>query len=262
MDVDFNWLRESFQEKCHVLSDEHLKIVYLALKMNKPLLLCGPSGTGKTEMAKTLSFILHAKLIRLQCYEGLDESKALYDWNYQKQIIELQLANRDNFFSWANLLQRPLLQAITAFEPTILLIERIDEADRHFESFLLEVLSEFQITIPEIGTIKAKQIPIVIITGSGKRELTEALKRRCLFLYLDFPEPEAELKIIRKHLQEILPQLHEAIAEGIADIQTCRDPERLDWIRTLLAFDSGCYNDEYMKRLNALLEKKFSCLEI
>lgn len=265
MEVELEQLRDGFSSSKFIIKEENLYTVYLALRLDKPLLVCGPPGVGKTELAKVLSEILNARLIRLQCHAGLDESRALYDWNIQRQLVKIHLAGKDEqlqeeaIFSLSNLLQRPLLQAIMSEERVVLLIDEIDRSDSNFEAFVLEVLSDFQISIPEIGTLVAQQKPIVVITSSGERELSEPLKRRCVFLYLDFPKIEEELSILKNRIPEVLENIHEDIAMAIA---WARDqgyklghhaPEAMEWARSLLFLSSGNYQKDYIdKTLEAL----------
>src|SRR5574337_1938134 len=194
-------------ERSRYLTTEAVEtVLYLALTLEKPLLIEGPAGAGKTEIGKVLAATLAAELIRLQCYEGLDEARALYEWNYQKQLLRVQ-ADRAQDLEWSEvsqhifsrdyLLERPLLHAITAPRKVVLLIDEVDKADEEFEAFLLEVLSEFQVSVPELGTIVARHRPAVVLTSNRARELSEALKRRCVYLYLDFPGVEIERHIIR-----------------------------------------------------------------
>lgn len=213
-------LKQLFIENNYCPDDRTVMAVFLALKLKKPLLVEGPAGVGKTELAKVISKSLNRPLIRLQCYEGLDESKALFEWNYQKQLLYIQtLVNqgsnwqdiKKNIFSEEFYLARPILQALTAEKPVVLLIDEIDKSDQEFESFLLEALAEYQVTIPEIGTIKAKHIPFVLLTSNNTRAFSEALKRRCLHLYIDYPDKERELEIILRKL----PDLDKILAEKI-----------------------------------------------
>src|SRR5215210_7099529 len=191
-------------------------VAYLAAQLGKPILVEGPAGVGKTELAKALSRYLGRDLVRLQCYEGLDEAKALYEWNYRKQLLRIQAERhgtawddvQDDIFGEEFLLERPLMAAIASEQPVVLLIDEIDKTDQEFEAMLLEVLSDFQITVPELGRIEARTRPVVLLTSNNTRELTEALKRRCLYLWLDYPELEHELAIAKMHA----PDLHETIA--------------------------------------------------
>jgi MoxR-like ATPase len=233
------------------ISDEAVTMsVFLSLQLNKPLLIEGPAGVGKTEIAKVLAKALETDLIRLQCYEGLDSTHALYEWNYQKQLLHLKMVEHkgqsvaeveQTIFGDDFLMKRPLLQAITHHRKPVLLIDEIDRSDEEFESFLLEVLSEWQITIPEIGTIKATHIPYVILTGNRTRELSEALRRRCLYLYIDYPDFEKELIIIKNKLPGIDLILAEQICrfmENVRKMKLEKSPgvaESLDWATALSA---------------------------
>jgi len=230
------------------LADESAALVsFLAQRLGKPVLVEGPAGVGKTELAKALSRTTGRELIRLQCYEGLDEAKALYEWNYRKQLLRIQAEKEGSWneasgdiFSEEFMLTRPLLEAIASEAPVVLLIDEIDKTDQEFEAMLLEVLSDFQITIPEMGRIEAKTMPIVLLTSNNSRELTEALKRRCLYLWLDYPSIDRELEIVRLHT----PELDEALARRLVEIvQMVRAldlkkppsiAESIDWARTLL----------------------------
>jgi MoxR-like ATPase len=224
--------------------------VFLALALEKPLLIEGPAGSGKTEVAKVLSEILHTELIRLQCYEGLDEARALYEWNYQKQLLRMQADEQqglrweelsEHIFSRDYLLERPLLKAITAPRRIVLLIDEIDKADEEFEAFLLELLSDFQVSVPELGTLKAHQRPAVILTSNRARELSEALRRRCLHLFIDFPGIEQERKIIELKVPELDAKLAAEAARFVGAIRKLglRKPpsiaETLDWARALMS---------------------------
>src|SRR6201747_503698 len=198
-------------------------VAYLAARLGKPVLVEGPAGVGKTELAKAMASYLKRELVRLQCYEGLDEAKALYEWNYRKQLLRIQAeaegtgwqAVQDDIFGEEFLLTRPLLQAISSPEPVVLLIDEIDKTDQEFEAMLLELLSDFQITIPELGRISATTMPIVILTSNNSRELTEALKRRCLYLWLDYPGVEREMEIVLLHAPEMEQELARRLVEVI-----------------------------------------------
>jgi MoxR-like ATPase len=223
-------------------------VSFLATKLGKPVLVEGPAGVGKTELAKALSSYLGRELVRLQCYEGLDEAKALYEWNYRKQLLRIQTeaagtgweAVQDDIFGEEFLLARPLMTAIASEQPVVLLIDEIDKTDQEFEAMLLEVLSDFQISIPELGRVSSRTHPIVLLTSNNSRELTEALKRRCLYLWLDYPELEHELEIVRLHA----PQLSETVARRLVevigmvrDLDLKKPPsiaESIDWARALL----------------------------
>ena len=224
-------------------------VVFLADRLEKPVLVEGPAGVGKTELAKAVAEVTGSRLIRLQCYEGLDESKALYEWNYKKQLLRIQ-ADREHEGDWAEveadifsepfLLTRPLLEAIRAEEPIVLLIDEVDRVEIETEALLLEVLSDFQVSIPELGTITGKQRPIVLLTSNNTRELSEALKRRCLFLHIDYPDIEREKDIVRVRVPEIDDALADQVAQVVRSIRALdlkKAPsisETIDWARTLL----------------------------
>src|SRR5688572_3590058 len=228
-------------------------VAFLAQQLGKPVLIEGPAGVGKTELAKALSRSTGRELIRLQCYEGLDEAKALYEWNYRKQLLRIQAESsgrdesgpgwsevQEDIFGEEFLLARPLLRAISTPEPVVLLIDEIDKTDQEFEAMLLEVLSDFQISIPELGVIEARTRPIVALTSNNSRELTEALKRRCLYLWLDYPEVEREMEIVRLHSPELDEKLVRRLVEIIHLIRQLdlkKPPsiaESIDWARELL----------------------------
>src|SRR5436190_14846759 len=223
-------------------------VSYLATRLGKPVLVEGPAGVGKTELAKALSRYLDRTLVRLQCYEGLDEAKALYEWNYRKQLLRIQADEEgagwtdvhDDIFGEEFLLQRPLMTAIASEEPVVLLIDEIDKTDQEFEAMLLEVLSDFQISIPELGVFEARTRPIVLLTSNNTRELTEALKRRCLYLWLDYPDVDRELEIVRMHAPEIGDGIARKLVEVVAmvrELDLKKPPsiaESIDWARALL----------------------------
>jgi MoxR-like ATPase len=245
-------LKNCFDQSGYICDDTTVLTVFLALDLKKPLLIEGAPGVGKTEMGKVLASILSTELIRLQCYEGLDETKALYEWNYQRQLLRIQM-NRDleeaeireeDLFSDRYLLERPLLKAIRSEKQAVLLIDEVDKCDPEFEAFLFEVLSDFQVSIPELGTIKATNIPVVVLTSNNERELSDGLKRRCLYLYLDFPAVEKEVAIIRARIPGVADRLAWEIARVVARLR--RQPEMrkkpsiaetLDWTRALLALN-------------------------
>ena len=229
---------------------------YLAGALEKPLLVEGPAGVGKTELAKAIAASTGAELIRLQCYEGLDESRALYEWNYKKQLLRIQSEGatnessswselHDDIFSEEFLLTRPLLTAIRRSEPTVLLIDEVDKTDVEVEGLLLEVLSDFQVTIPELGTIQATERPIVLLTSNATRELSEAVKRRCLYLHIDYPDSDREKEIVRGQVPEIDDALAGQIVDVVAKlrgVELKKQPsiaETLDWARTLVALGVG-----------------------
>lgn len=230
------------------MPDDHIaQVAFLAMRLDKPILAEGPAGVGKTELAKALATITGRQLIRLQCYEGLDESKALYEWDYRKQLLRIQAEDEggwnaiaDDIFSEDFLLERPLLTAIRAREPLVLLIDEVDRVEIETEALLLEILSEFQVTIPELGTIGAASQPLVVLTSNNTRELSDALKRRCLFLHIDYPTPERERDILLSQIPELPESLAGGIASAVATIResALRKPpsvaESIDWARTLL----------------------------
>jgi MoxR-like ATPase len=253
---------DQFTKNNYIASRRIATVIYLAAAMGKPVLVEGPAGVGKTDLAKVLAISLGRDLIRLQCYEGLDEGKALYEWEYAKQLLYTQIlkdkisevlvgtqglaqavdkiASEDEvFFSERFVLPRPLLKAITSDKPSVLLIDEIDKADAEFEAFLLEILSDFQVTIPEIGTIKAKQIPLVILTSNNAREMSDALKRRCLHLYIDFPAKDQELAIIRLKVPEAAEKLADevvSVVQSLRKLDLKKTPgisETLDWVKAL-----------------------------
>jgi MoxR-like ATPase len=236
-------------KKVHYLSDDGIAgVVFLAQRLGKPILVEGPAGTGKTQLAKSVAEMLNARLIRLQCYEGLDESKALYEWNYKKQLLRIQADKnsdswsqvQDDIFSEEFLLTRPLLEAISSPDPVVLLIDEVDRVEIETEALLLEILSEYQVSIPELGTIAAKQIPMVFLTSNNTRELSEALKRRCLFLHIDYPDMEREKEIVLTKVPDITQNLADQIARIVRSIRQLdlkKAPsvsETLDWARTLM----------------------------
>ncbi len=252
------------------LADESAALVsFLAQRLGKPILVEGPAGVGKTELAKALSRASGRELIRLQCYEGLDEAKALYEWNYRKQLLRIQAGGaqggwdevQDDIFSDEFLLARPLMQAIASSEPVVLLIDEIDKTDQEFEAMLLELLSDFQITIPELGQVSASSMPIVVLTSNNSRELTEALKRRCLYLWLDYPEQEREMEIVRLHT----PDLPEALAQRLVEVVRMvraldlkKPPsiaETIDWARTLLLMGAEDIDRETFEQSMSIIVK-------
>jgi MoxR-like ATPase len=250
MDITRERIRGGLEQARYITTEAVETVLYLALVLEKPLLIEGPAGAGKTEIGKVLATILDAELIRLQCYEGLDEAKALYEWNYQKQLLRIQ-ADRDqglsgeevtqHVFAREFLLDRPLLRAITTPRRAVLLIDEIDKADEEFEAFLLELLSDFQVTVPELGTIRAQHRPAVVLTSNRARELSEALKRRCLYLWLDFPSVEKEREIIALKVPDLAPQLQAHVArfvQALRKLDLHKAPsiaETLDWARALRA---------------------------
>jgi MoxR-like ATPase len=244
-------------------------VAYLATRLGKPVLVEGPAGVGKTELAKALGRYLDRSLVRLQCYEGLDEAKALYEWNYRKQLLRIQAegegtgwdAVHDDIFGEEFLLSRPLMQAITADEPVVLLIDEIDKTDQEFEAMLLELLSDFQITIPELGRIEARTHPVVVLTSNNTRELTEALKRRCLYLWLDYPPTEQELQIVRLHAPELPVTVAARLVEVVGmvrELDLKKPPsiaESIDWARALLLLGADDLTPEVFRQTMSIIVK-------
>ena len=253
------------------LADESAALVtHLAQRLGKPVLVEGPAGVGKTELAKALSRATGRELIRLQCYEGLDEAKALYEWNYRKQLLRIQAEateersagdSFDEIFTDEFLLTRPLLTAIASEEPVVLLIDEIDKTDQEFEAMLLEVLSDFQISIPELGVVEARTHPIVLLTSNNSRELTEALKRRCLYLWLDYPDVEREIEIVRLHtpdLDEALTRRLVEIIHMVRELDLKKPPsiaESIDWARALLLLGADDIDAELFAQTMSIIVK-------
>ncbi len=259
---DTEKIRHMLEEQNYVADSAIVMSVYLAKTLQKPLLVEGPAGVGKTEIAKVLAKALDTDLIRLQCYEGLDANMALYEWNYQRQLLHIKLeegggkslAEREStIFSEDFLLKRPLLQAITHHKPPVLLIDELDRSDEEFESFLLEILSEWQITIPEIGSIKAKEKPYVILTSNRTRELSDAIRRRCFYLWMDYPEYEKELAIVRSKVPGCDIRLAKQICvfmELIRKQKLEKVPgvaETLDWARSLVTLHQDHLDPEMVE---------------
>ena len=257
-------------KKVNYLADEGIAgVAFLADRLGKPVLVEGPAGTGKTQLAKSIAEVTGARLIRLQCYEGLDESKALYEWNYKKQLLRIQADKgsegwseiHDDIFGKEFLLTRPLLEAITAEEPVVLLIDEVDRVEVETEALLLEILSEYQVSIPELGTITARQVPLVFLTSNNTRELSEALKRRCLFLHVDYPQMEREKEIVLAKVEGITEALADQIARIVRSIRQLdlkKAPsvsETLDWARTLVLLGIQSIDAEKAKEtLHVLLK--------
>jgi MoxR-like ATPase len=246
-------------------------VSFLATKLGKPVLVEGPAGVGKTELAKALAKYLGRELVRLQCYEGLDEAKALYEWNYRKQLLRIQAeatdtgwdAVQEDIFGEEFLLARPLMTAIASERPVVLLIDEIDKTDQEFEAMLLEVLSDFQISIPELGLVQARTHPVVLLTSNNSRELTEALKRRCLYLWLDYPSLEHELEIVRLHTPELSETVARRLVEVIGmvrDLDLKKPPsiaESIDWARALLLLGvEEIDSDTFMETMSVIVKHR------
>ncbi len=277
-------VKELLSDQQYIAGDEIATVLFLAEQLGKPLLLEGPAGVGKTELSKAWAAATNRPLVRLQCYEGLDEGKALYEWEYAKQMLYTQLlrdklsdllseagtlaeaadrlaAEEDVFFSERFLLARPLLRAINNDEQTVLLIDEIDRADAEFEAFLLEILSDFQISIPEIGTIKARFHPIVFLTSNNTRELSEALKRRCLYLYVDYPTVDEELRIVQIKVPDLQSNLAEQAVEAVHSLRKMdlkKHPsvsETLDWARALVTLNANSLDRDTLENTLTVLLK-------
>jgi MoxR-like ATPase len=283
-------LKPALKDQQYIANDEIATILFLSQELEKPLLTEGPAGVGKTELAKAIAGASGRELIRLQCYEGLDETKALYEWEYAKQLLYTQLlrdklnetlagtgnlveaadrlaSEEDVFFSRRFLLERPLLRAILSEQPTVLLIDEIDRADAEFEAFLLEVLSDFQVSVPELGTLKAVHRPYVVLTSNNTRELSEALKRRCLYIFIDYPSIEQELLVVQLKVPELAPKLARQAVELVHQLRKMdlrKSPsisETLDWVKSLVVLNAKYLDETTLESTLSVLLKHESDLQ-
>jgi MoxR-like ATPase len=269
-------VRDGLSRAGYLASEAAALVSYLAHKLGKPVLVEGPAGVGKTELAKALSRYGSRRLIRLQCYEGLDEAKALYEWNYRKQLLRIQTEAagtgwtevQEDIFSKDFLMERPLLKAISTLEPVVLLIDEIDKADQEFEAMLLEVLSDFQISIPELGVVEASTHPLVLLTSNNTRELTEALKRRCLYLWLDYPDAERELEIVNLHVPELPETMSRKLIEVVHMVRglDLKKPpsiaESIDWARALVVLGASDIDKSVFDRTMSIIVKHRTDLDV
>ena len=268
--MDAKTLKERLDSSHYIYDESLITTLLVALKLGRPLLIEGAAGVGKTEIAKVMATALDRELVRLQCYEGLDESKALYEWNYQKQLLSIQVNMNHSspdeltasLFSDSYLLERPLLRSIRSEEPVVLLIDEIDKADEEFEAFLLELLAELQVTIPEIGSIRAKSVPFVVLTSNRTRPLSEALRRRCAYLYIQYPDVDKEVAIIRAKLPNVNEHLAVQVATAVRDLREneaiLKKPsiaETLDWISALEALGISDLTAEAMEQTRGFILK-------
>lgn len=278
MDISLDQLKGAMERQGYITGDDLSITIYLALALEKPLLVEGAPGVGKTEIAKVLGRVFGTDVIRLQCYEGLDENKALYEWNYQRQLLKIQImkdsCSRDDIekdlFDQEYLLERPLLKAIRSDKRVVLLIDEVDKVDEPFEAFLFEILSDFQVSIPELGTLAARRIPIVVLTSNGDRELSDGLKRRCVYLYIDYPDLDKEVKILQTKVPEAGERLSREIASAVNYIRKNLDlrkqpsiSESIDWARALVALHADALSAENIAMTSSLLLKnRDDCIQL
>ncbi len=269
-------VRDGLASAGYLSSEAAALVSFLAYKLGKPVLVEGPAGVGKTELAKALSRYSQRSLVRLQCYEGLDEAKALYEWNYRKQLLRIQTEAagtawqdvQEDIFSEDFLMARPLLTAISVKEPVVLLIDEIDKTDQEFEAMLLEILSDFQVSIPELGVVEATTRPLVVLTSNNTRELTEALKRRCLYLWLDYPDAERELEIVRLHVPELPETIMRRLIEIIHMVRNLdlkKPPsiaESIDWARAMLLLGATDIDRSLFERTMSIIVKHRTDLDV
>ena len=269
-------VRAGLKDADYLAGESTALVAYLATRLGKPVLVEGPAGVGKTELAKALSRYLSRKLVRLQCYEGLDEAKSLYEWNYRKQLLRIQAEAEgtgwdnvhDDIFGEEFLLTRPLLEAISSPDPVVLLIDEIDKTDQEFEAMLLELLSDFQVSIPEMGTVRASSMPIVLLTSNNSRELTEALKRRCLYLWLDYPGLEEELEIVKLHTPELDDTIARRLVEVVGmvrELDLKKPPsiaESIDWARALLLLGAEDLDQDVFRETMSVIVKHRTDLDL
>ena len=275
--MELQELKEKMDLANYIYDDTLATVLYVALELGRPLLIEGAAGVGKTEVAKVMAAALDRDLVRLQCYEGLDESKALYEWNYQKQLLSIQI-NRDtedkealtsDLFRDEYLLERPLLKSIRSEKPVVLLIDEIDKADEEFEAFLLELLSDLQVSIPEIGTVKAKSVPFIVLTSNRARPLSEALRRRCAYLYIEYPDLEKELAILRAKLPHVDDRLCVQVATAVQKLRSneaiLKKPsiaETLDWAAALDALGIRELTPDALRRTAGFIVKNSEDLSV
>ena len=278
--MELSTMRKALEAEHYIFDENLLTTIYVAIRLGKPLLIEGAAGVGKTEVAKVLAAAFHVELTRLQCYAGLDETKALYEWNYQKQLLSIQLDLKqkkeydneqrlESLFSKDFLLERPLLKAISSDTTEVLLIDEIDKADEEFEAFLLELLSDFQVSIPELGTIRSQNKPVIVLTSNNTRQLSDALRRRCVYLFIDYPTIEKEISIINAKIEGVPAKLASDIASAVAYLRKnekiFKKPsvaETLDWVAALMTLDKKRLDEESaMKTLGFILKNQEDILE-